>query len=61
VSDFHGGWHANVRTGGVDGMGKTADEKFRDLRESGYKGPIDQDGNAVADVDEWIDEQLPNR
>lgn len=24
-----------------------ADRKFHDLRESGYRGPIDQDGNAV--------------
>uniref|UniRef100_UPI003F49AB00 hypothetical protein n=1 Tax=Actinoplanes sp. CA-151224 TaxID=3239904 RepID=UPI003F49AB00 len=24
-----------------------ADKKFFDLRESGYKGPIDQDGNKV--------------
>jgi hypothetical protein len=26
-------------------MGKSADEKFWDLRNSGYDGPIDQDGN----------------
>lgn len=39
-------------------MGKTADEKFFELRESGYTGPIDQDGNAVQDVDQWIEQQL---
>ncbi|MCO8272823.1 hypothetical protein M1L60_19695 [Actinoplanes sp. TRM 88003] len=26
-----------------------ADRRFFDLRESGYTGPIDQDGNAVTD------------
>jgi hypothetical protein len=25
----------------------TADKRFFDLRESGYRGPIDQDGDAV--------------
>jgi hypothetical protein len=31
-----------------DGMPETdADRKFFNLRESGYTGPIDQDGNAV--------------
>lgn len=28
-------------------MTKTADDKFWKLRNSGYDGPIDQDGNAV--------------
>lgn len=32
----------------VDGKPETeADTKFFDLREADYKGPIDQDGNAV--------------
>lgn len=32
-----------------DGEPETAvDKKFFDLRESGYTGPIDQDGNAVS-------------
>jgi hypothetical protein len=32
----------------VDGKPETAkDKRFFDLRESGYKGPIDQDGRAV--------------
>jgi hypothetical protein len=31
-----------------DGKPETAtDTRFFDLRESGYRGPIDQDGNAV--------------
>ena len=30
------------------------DKKFFDLRESGYKGPIDQNGNKVEDLDKWI-------
>ena len=29
-------------------------EKLKSLRDSGYKGAVDQDGNKVADVDEWI-------
>ena len=33
----------------VDGQPETpADEKFFNLRESGYRGPIDQDGNIPA-------------
>jgi hypothetical protein len=28
-------------------MGKSVGEKFWDLRNSGYDGPIDQDGNKV--------------
>jgi hypothetical protein len=31
-----------------------ADEKWITLRDSGYKGPIDQDGNAVEDLQQWI-------
>jgi hypothetical protein len=30
------------------------DAKFADLRESGYTSPVDQDGNAVEDLDQWI-------
>ena len=42
----------------VDGKPETAkDKKFFDLRESGYKGWIDQDGNAVDDVDKWTKDQ----
>ena len=38
----------------VDGQPETAaDSKFFDLRESGYTGPVDQDGDAV-DLDQWI-------
>ena len=33
-----------------------ADARFFDLRESGYEGPIDQDGNAVEDPGQWIKE-----
>jgi hypothetical protein len=33
-----------------------ADAKFLELRESGYEGPIDQDGNPVEDLDQWISE-----
>lgn len=37
----------------VDGKPESAkDKKFFDLRESGYTGWIDQDGNAVADENE---------
>jgi hypothetical protein len=35
-----------------------ADTRFHNLRETGYRGPIDQDGRAVADPDMWIDAQL---
>jgi len=31
-----------------------ADAKFWDLRNSGYDGPIDQAGNPVEDMDQWI-------
>lgn len=38
-----------------DGKPETpADTRFFDLRESGYRGPIDQDGNKVTDVDAWV-------
>jgi len=41
----------------VDGKPETAkDKKFFDLRESGYKGPIDHNGNAVEDLDQWIED-----
>ena len=33
-----------------------ADARFFELRESGYAGPIDQGGNAVEDLDQWIRE-----
>ena len=39
----------------ADGKPETAnDKKFFDLRESGYTGPIDHNGNAVADMLQWI-------
>jgi len=31
-----------------------ADKKFFDLRESGFEGPVDQAGNAVEDLGQWI-------
>lgn len=31
-----------------------ASQKLFDLRESGYDGWVDKDGNAVEDVDQWI-------
>jgi hypothetical protein len=31
-----------------------ADKKWRTLRESGYAGPVDHNGNAVEDMDQWI-------
>jgi hypothetical protein len=34
-----------------------AAKKFFALRDSGYRGAIDQDGNKVEDLDAWIDEQ----
>ena len=41
----------------ADGKPETAkDKKFFDLRESGYTGWIDQDGNAVEDLDQWIED-----
>ena len=30
------------------------DKKFFDLRESGYKGPIDQNGSKVDNLNKWI-------
>jgi hypothetical protein len=42
-----------------DGSPETAsDTRFHDLRQSGWTGPIDQDGNRVDDLDEWINERL---
>ena len=38
----------DTRTRRVDGKPETAaDTRFFDLRESGYQGPIDQDGHKV--------------
>ncbi len=34
-----------------------AAEQFRQLRDSGYTGWIDQDGQPVADIDQWITDQ----
>jgi len=48
----------NSDTRRVDGKPETErDKKFFDLREGGYTGWIDQDGNAVDDVDEWAGDQ----
>jgi hypothetical protein len=42
-----------------DGKPETAtDKKFFDLRESGWKGPIDHNGNAVEDEGSWLDRFL---
>ena len=42
----------------ADGKPETAnDRKFFDLRESGYTGPIDHNGNPVEDLDQWIRDQ----
>lgn len=42
----------------LDGKPETkADKKFLDLRETGYRGPIDQDGNKVEDLDAWMDQR----
>jgi hypothetical protein len=39
----------------ADGKPETAkDKKFFDLRESGFTGPIDHNGNPVDDVLQWI-------
>lgn len=41
----------------ADGKPDTAaDKKFFGLRESGFEGPIDQGGNAVEDMDQWIED-----
>jgi len=34
-----------------------SDSRRHDLRDSGYRGPIDQDGNKIEDLDRWNDEQ----
>jgi hypothetical protein len=39
-------------------MSKKADEKFYALRNSGYKGPIDQDGNRADDRDDKMADAL---
>jgi hypothetical protein len=36
-----------------------AAKKFFALRDSGYRGPIDQDGNKVEDLDAWIEQHRP--
>jgi hypothetical protein len=33
-----------------------ADKRFFDLRESGYTGPVDHNGQPVDDLDQWIRE-----
>lgn len=33
---------------------ESADKKWRALRESGYAGPVDHNGEAVEDMDQWI-------
>lgn len=39
----------------ADGKPETAaDKRFFDLRESGYTGPIDHNGQPVDDLDQWI-------
>ena len=39
----------------ADGKPETAkDKKFFNLRESGWEGPIDHNGNKVEDMDQWI-------
>jgi hypothetical protein len=40
----------SAKTRRVDGKAETAaDKRFFDLRESGYAGPVDQDGRKVTD------------
>lgn len=48
--------HARSRVTGL--ALSDADRRRWALRESGYRGWIDQDGHAVADVDEWIKGQV---
>jgi hypothetical protein len=36
-----------------------AARKFRALRASGHTGPIDHNGDAVTDLDAWIDQHRP--
>lgn len=44
----------------VDGKPETErDRRFFDLRESGFRGPIDQDGNAVMSRTDSHGEPLP--
>lgn len=35
-----------------------ADTRFHDLRAEGWRGPVDQDGYLVVDVDDWIRDQM---
>ena len=45
-----------------DGSAETEkDSRLHDLRESGYRGPIDQDGNRVEDLAAWAAEQRDGR
>jgi hypothetical protein len=39
-----------------EGPDTEAQAKFTALRESGYDGPVDQNGNPVEDLAEWIRE-----
>jgi len=44
----------------ADGRPETArDKRFFDLRESGYKGPVDQDGRAVMSRTDGRGKPLP--
>ena len=36
--------------------GKEADDKFWALRNEGYTGPIDHNGDKVEDLDQWIED-----
>lgn len=38
-----------------DPQATEADDRFFALRNSGYKGRIDQDGHRVDDLDQWIE------
>jgi hypothetical protein len=41
----------------ADGKPETTnDKRFFALRESGYKGPIDHNGQPVEDLDQWIED-----
>jgi hypothetical protein len=45
-----------------DGKPETAtDKRFFDLRESGYEGPVDHNGNPVDDMGGWLDRFLRGR
>ena len=41
----------------ADGKPETAiDKRFFDLRESGYTGPVDHNGQPVEDMGKWIED-----